>query len=108
MLVPGALMDRGFSCSQHHSALFGAYSILGNENGSGDRCIPSFFAEFIVCKAYCAQLVTDLGFLSACPGNQQLAYAVTVCYRLCLLITDCLMLSIICYCFVSLRQGLTT
>lgn len=29
-------------------------------------CIPSFFAEFIVCKAYCAQLVTDLGsFLPA-------------------------------------------
>lgn len=49
MLVPGALMDRGFSCSQHHSALFGAYSILGNENGSGDRHASPPFLQSLLC-----------------------------------------------------------
>lgn len=76
MLVPGALMDRGFSCSQHHSALFGAYSILGNENGSGDRhAYPPFLQSLLCVKHIVHNLLQTWGVLSACLGNQQLTYA---------------------------------
>lgn len=65
----------GFLVSAPLSSL-GAYSILGNKNGSSDRhASPPFLQSLLCVKHIVPNLLQTWGVLSACPGNQQLAYA---------------------------------
>lgn len=75
MLAPEPSWAEGFLVSAPLSSL-GAYSILGNKNGSSDRhASPPFLQSLLCVKHIVPNLLQTWGVLSACPGNQQLAYA---------------------------------